>query len=116
MKKLFVAVAFTGLILSANAQNKKTDCEKEELKGKVKNVETIEYKAVDKFGEIVKENQYKKYLIKFDNNGRIIEKIDDFYSSHYKYDEKGNMIETIYYEGEGQIPKYITERTIEYYE
>ena len=81
--------------------------------------ETCIYKYDEK-GNIVVENIfypdvnfYHKYIYKYDENG-ILTKYNE-YEYDYKYDKQGNWIERITYEGDARIPKFITERTIEYY-
>jgi len=90
------------------AQNSKTDWEKDGLNGKVKSWEKTMYEAVDKYGEIVKEENLNGNLKKYDYNGNLIEsasfsrgKISS--SAHYKYDDKGILIEKIRYRSDGSL-------------
>ena len=85
------------------------------------------YKYDDK-GNIVEYNRYNsdgsldiRYIDKYDDKGNIIEEnrynsdgsLDYKYTYKYEYDEKYNWIKKIYYKD--GIPKFISEREIEYY-
>ncbi len=92
---------------------KKTDWEKENLKGKVKSYTNFTYKAVEKFGEIQKGERIDwsddNYQIIYDNKGNMIEK--NGYNSNgnliykiiYKYDNKGNKMEYSTYNSNGNL-------------
>ncbi len=89
---------------TANAQ-RKTDREKENLKGDVKLFRQTACKAIEKFGKIQKGNQNNiimgsNYSIMYNRKGQILEKdntdtynvANNLLKEKYKYDKKGTLI------------------------
>jgi len=103
MRKLSVCLilfSFTALICNAQT-NKKTDWERDGLKGKVKNIVESNYAAVDKLGKIAKGDEYppsfgfsNSVITTYDSAGNVI--IGEYYAIQifsYRYDDYGNRIE-----------------------
>ncbi len=100
-------------VTTTECKEVKTDLQRKNLKGKVKSVRYIDYKAVDKFGELTKgdksEYNWNNKLTKYDNNGNEIEwnrynsdgSLDCKYT--YKYDNNGNKIEENCYNSDGSL-------------
>ncbi len=100
-------------VTTTECKEVKTDLQRKNLKGKVKSVRYIDYKAVDKFGELTKgdksEYNWNNKLTKYDNNGNEIEwnrynsdgSLDCKYT--YKYDNNGNTIEGNRYNSDGSL-------------
>ena len=81
------------------AQDTLNDWKKENLIGKVKSLERIRYKGVEKFGEIEKEKKQYSTKSEFNKDGYL--KLHEFESARddvknsafYKYDEKNRIVE-----------------------
>ena len=123
-----LSLFFVGLFLIGFSQKeeKQTDLEKENLKGKVKSVTETQYRSVEKFGELQKGNLYEKYTFKYDYKGNKTEFADynsdgslrDKRTFKYEYDSKGNWTKRVSYLTQSEItkPYQIAEREIEYYD
>jgi hypothetical protein len=104
---LFTSTLF--LIINFSFAQTTTDLTKAGLKGKVSFISCSEYKLVEKFGEIEKGSFYFKDTYKYDEKGNKIE--SNFYDadgslSHKvtsKYDEKRNEIEVNGYYADGSL-------------
>ena len=70
---LFFALGMTLLSGCSGIQEKKTGWEEEGLKGKVKSIRTVEYKAIEKSGEVVKDYRDNEYLLVYDEKGNQLE-------------------------------------------
>ena len=120
MKKIFVVII--GIVAISNgtfAQTKKTDWEKNGLKGTVKSVSISHYKAIDKFGIIGKVEKLNTDTIegvlfqKYNNKGCKIEEIEcrNYYSkgviikvhTYNYFDNKQNIIERRVYNPDGSL-------------
>jgi hypothetical protein len=90
---------------------KKTDWEKDGLKGKVKSVKETIYEAVKENGEINKGNKEDlgNNLVEYDDKGNKIELImyksdgNLDYKFTYEYDDKGSIIEGNSYNSDGSL-------------
>ena len=103
MKKILTIVLAMFCLASCEKSTQKNDLAELKLKGKVKSIREIPYKAVEKFGEVVKGDAlgFEQILqITFNEKGNKIE--ENFFISDgrlyrkwtYKYDDKGNQIES----------------------
>lgn len=113
MKAIITLICLATSIFSM-AQQKKTDIQKENLKGQVKSIKEIPYEAEKQDGKIIKTNYYNEYnVFKYDNNGNLIEKIlhrDSITLSDkyiHQYDSKNNLTETIIIDNDGEKSKII---------
>jgi antitoxin component YwqK of YwqJK toxin-antitoxin module len=119
MKKIILLTLLAAVMTTGSsaqtAPAKKTDWEKDGLKGKVKSIREITYEAVEKFGKLTKgeifcdESGCFVYQRKYDTKGNKIEEnryysngsLDDKYT--YKYDDKGNLTEENRYKSNGSL-------------
>ena len=81
---------------------------KGDLYGDVDSVTIIRYSLTDKFGEVVKDGEEKKFVYKFNLRGDVVEcnmYIDGLFFSKefYKYDSQSNLIEVARYDGDGSL-------------
>ncbi len=86
------------------------------LKGKVKSIRETPYKAVEKFGEVVKGDIYSNEELLFDEKGNITEKnifnIESLeFKWIYKYDENEKKIEDKLFSSNGNL---ISRQTYKY--
>lgn len=109
MKKRLIGLIIISFILFAftGEKGKKNDPTDLNLKGKVKSLTEINYKAVVMTGEIQTGDIIDKTIYSFNDKGNKIE--ENIYRAdgsldasgsgkyNYKYDDKGNMIEENYY-------------------
>ena len=117
-KNYLLTILLSLLVLVTTAEckevKKKTDLQKGNLKGKVKSVRHIKYKAIDKFGELTKGDIIVEYgfgnkLTKYDKNGNKIERNrylpyrSLYMKETYKYDKNGNKIEANGYKSDGSL-------------
>jgi len=79
------------------------------LIGKVKTLEETKYKAVDKFGELQKEEVLVKFSYNFDKYGNLTDK-NEYYpdgrlklKSCFKYDKKNKVLEENKYNFDGGL-------------
>jgi tetratricopeptide (TPR) repeat protein len=98
MRKTFISICLIIAFVNCYGQ-KKTDLQKNSLKGRVKSITTTVYNATEKFGEPVKDGIKEKseiVTIQFDTKGKIIppSKGDNVV---FKYDTKGNITEETVY-------------------
>ncbi len=108
MKKIILLIILSSLCFNSFAQ-KKNDLTKENLKGKVKSLKITKYKAIDKFGEIIKGKKEDAYHILYNEKGNKTEvshykpngNLD--YKGIYKYNERGNLIEDSFYKSDGRL-------------
>ena len=100
MAKTFKPILLTLLFVSSICfGQKKTDWQKNGLKGRVKSITTTVYNATEKFGEPVKEGIKEKteiITIQFDSKGMITHP-EKGANTVYKYDTRGNKIEETTY-------------------
>lgn len=110
MKKIVTLLAISLALFSCTG--KKNDLQRMNLKGKVKSVRQIPYRAVEKFGEVQKgavEPFGDNMFWLFNEQGNKIEenryKSDGSlnWKSTYKYDDKGNQIEENSYKSNGSL-------------
>ena len=117
-KPIIFSIIISLIVIFCSAQNKpKNDLQRRNLKGNVKSVREISYKAVKKSGVIQKGKRrtikhrygYDDYII-FNDKGNIVEK--NYYKSNeslvkykhtYKYDDKGNKIEKNWYKSDDSL-------------
>ncbi len=100
---LSLLVGFASCEKNSCKNNKKTDWEKDNLKGKVKSYTNIAYEAIEKNGKVQKgkrrEDELDNFLVKYGNKGNIVERNYYYYDGSlswkytYKYDSKVNRIE-----------------------
>ncbi len=108
MKMLLVCFLSLLLVFNVFAAPKKTDWERDELKGKVKESVRIDYAIKNKAGEDIKEIDSKS-ISKYDARGNQIESAEyessgDLKSKRiFKYDAKGNNIELADYGSNGDL-------------
>lgn len=99
-KPILLSLFFVvGIVFNSYGQ-KKTDWQKNNLKGRVKSLTTTEYNATEKFGEPVKTGIKEKseiVILQFDSKGMIINH-EKGANTIYKYDAKGNKIEETSYD------------------
>ena len=82
---------------------KKNDWTEENLRGKVKSKNEVQYRAIDSAGEIYKGQISSRLFTLYDTNGNKTEEIfygtDDIlkFNSTYKYDNNRNLIERRYH-------------------
>ena len=99
---LMITLTIMFICSSCTSNLLENDLKEAELKGKVKSIKTIEYKAVEKFGELVKDKCEKTTLRLYNQEGNILEKREYFSdgSLYYKficsYDTKGKLIDKTY--------------------
>lgn len=122
LKYIFSIFTFLLFVFNANAQIEPPKNSSNKLKGNIKSIEKIEYRAVDYFGELKKDTINRTTFINYDNKNNIInwkkiskneiEKCEILYSDkinykeikaicneneidvyQWKYDSKGNIIE-----------------------
>ena len=102
MKKLLFVMSISLLTLSAPAQNKKneTDLAAHNLKGNVKSINEITYKAVEKFGDLEKSKKTDRTFWEFNSAGyevqfvmEDLEEEDDKFARTTKYNDKNFPIE-----------------------
>ncbi|MBK7566251.1 MAG: hypothetical protein IPI31_00335 [Bacteroidetes bacterium] len=91
-----------------------SDLSESNLYGKVKSYREVEYKAITKFGKILKGEINSSKEIFFNKNGNMMEQISNYsdgsleYKNTYKYDENGNLIEdSSSYWGFNSVSKYL---------
>lgn len=100
------------------ANKKKTDVQKADLFGKVKQIKEDQYKAEDKFGEIVQGSvgDLPSVINKYNDKGYCIESFNRTADGKIKskiipkYDAKGNQIEYKIFDTDGQIVGLCTYR------
>ena len=112
MKKVLTIVLAMLCLASCEKSTQKNDLAELKLNGKVKSIREIPYKAVEKFGEVVKGDAlgFEQILqITFNEKGNKIES-NSFnsdgslsFKSTYKYDDKGNKIELNYFNSDGSL-------------
>jgi YD repeat-containing protein len=109
-KKIAIILLVTGTSLMAIGQNPlQTDWQTEDLKGKIKNMKSVTYRAVDKFGQIHKGEMITQITNKYNNKGHLTEqiKIEDGESNTktytYKYDNNGKRIEESDYNSDKEL-------------
>jgi YD repeat-containing protein len=106
MKNKIVTCACLMIIAINCLGQKKTDCQKSDLKGRVKSVTITIYNATEKFGEPVKTGIKEKtnvITIQFDIKGNIIPLTNEGNIVGYKYDGRGNKIEETTYTSDSTI-------------
>jgi len=110
MKKiitLFISILFM-IGCNTNKSKIETDLKKYDLKGKVKSMQSVSYRAIEKFGEIQKGEEVDKLLSIFNEMGNFTERI---YSKNrkidskqtYIYNDQGNIIDKKEYDSEGNL-------------
>ena len=118
MKNLLFTSTLFLIVNFSFAQTKiENDLTRDGLKGKVRFYSESKYGLVEKFGEIEKDSLSDKTTYKYDVKGNKIE--SNFYNADgsldgkvtYKYDEKGNMIEENDYRADGILE---SKRTYKY--
>lgn len=100
MKKLlfFLLIVLTNCT-NVNENNNKTDWFNSKLKGKVNSMSLYSYTAIEKFGDVVKDERQKYNVIHFNLSGMMLESAlynpDNTLDNKitYVYDEKNNRIE-----------------------
>jgi hypothetical protein len=109
-KKIAIIILGACTSLMAIGQNPlKTDWQAEDLKGKVKSVKEVTYRAVDKFGQIHKGEIIERRTNKYNNKGHLTEqfKMEDEESNTktftYKYDNNGKRIEESVYNSDRKL-------------
>ena len=112
MKKVLTIVLAMFCLASCEKSTQKNDLAELKLNGKVKSIREIPYKAVEKFGEVVKGDAlgFEQILqITFNEKGNKIES-NSFNSDGslsfkytYKYDDKGNQIESNSFNPDGSL-------------
>jgi len=112
MKKVLTIVLAMFCLASCEKSTQKNDLAELKLNGKVKSIREIPYKAVEKFGEVVKGDAlgFEQILqITFNEKGNKIES-NSFNSDGslsfkytYKYDDKGNIIESNSFNSDGSL-------------
>jgi len=110
MKKIFLPIFLLVFLAACSSIVKTTSIEMQNLKGKVKILKETRYNAEEEFDEIPKEDmRYWVTTMKvFDEKGNLIEQIQDdsdgnmYYKWTLKYDEKGN-IEGNEYSADGSL-------------
>ena len=112
MKKVLTIVLAMFCLASCEKSTQKNDLAELKLNGKVKSIREIPYKAVEKFGEVVKGDAlgFEQILqITFNEKGNKIES-NSFNSDGslsfkytYKYDDKGNIIESNSFNPDGSL-------------
>ena len=97
--KLLVICFISVFNVSYSQKKIENDLSKSLLKGKVKQIKTISFEAVEKFGVLIKSSKTGTNIIEYNENGFIIktteydEKNKITSTVKYKYDSKNNLIE-----------------------
>lgn len=107
MRILLLMICAT-LMISRGYNEKKTDLQEANLKGRVKSVREIPYDAVEKFGKVEKGSMrgfsYDNAYVLYNEQGNIVERngynADGSleYKLTYQYDNKGNIVEENWYD------------------
>jgi len=91
------------MIILISCSNEKNDLKRANLYGNVKFVKEIQYSAVEKFGEIVEQDEMNTRESTYNEKGNIIKSsepsqtfLEGYLSSEYSIDENGNQICIIY--------------------
>jgi len=110
-KALFISIIGLTLLCSCVRESKKTDLDFYNLNGKVKSLKENNYKAEEKFGEIVKGEKEESFtpVTIFNKDGNLIE--SSMYNANgelefktiYKYNEKGYINKEITYVANGEF-------------
>lgn len=105
-KTILLAIFFICSINVINGQKKsENDLTKQSIKGKVKQLKTITFNAIEKFGVLTKSGKNGTEITEFNENGFIIkvtyfdEKNKLTSTKKLKYDLKNNLIEKPSFEG-----------------
>ncbi|AFL96689.1 hypothetical protein ACQ1Q1_08150 [Ornithobacterium rhinotracheale] len=118
MKRIILITLSAISLWACDKQHKKTDAEEMHLKGKVKSVKQTTYKAVEKFGQVERGSESgfnnDNFYVVFNEKGNCIEEVR--YNSEgnidrkstLAYDEKENCIERVRYNAEGSIDEKMT--------
>src|SRR5690554_7515797 len=102
MKTKLLAIVSILMLFSGCTKNKnQTDLQKENLKGKVRRVIENSYGTEEKFGEVIKTDQYEQKEFYFNEQGYFTQKKErlnypDYFSYNtetFKYDQQENIIE-----------------------
>jgi hypothetical protein len=102
--KILILSIIIFLFHCSDEKVKKTTLQEINLKGKVLYLQEYQYKAIEKFGEVVKDSLLRTYIYKFDKNGYILEDImfnsdSSLYQRlDFKYDQNYNIIEICAYD------------------
>ncbi len=99
------------LFLSCNNSSEvKNDLEKQNLNGRVKSITENSYRAVEKFGEIVKGEKLvdkifnkENRLTTFNEKGYETESLVGFWPAKFKYNENNQKIEENWYDSDTKI-------------
>lgn len=108
MKTILFTLLGIALFTSSCSTKRKTDWEKNNLKGEVKSFKEITYEAIEMLGEIKKGiprgyiYDANKFSI-FNKNGSIIESNIGSMKWTFKYDDKGNEVESNIYDYDGKL-------------
>jgi hypothetical protein len=120
MKNIIIISVALSLLLSCKQKSEEKQSANNgwarlNLKGRIKSITTNLYDTVRRYGEIQKGEMKRSELNIFNDNGKLIEEtvlvgtLFDEYKTTYKYDDKGNEIETCNYDRDGSlIYKYLT--------
>jgi YD repeat-containing protein len=113
MKKLLVIITVLQSLITLSQNN---DIKLQKLVGDLKSIKSIDYKAVEKFGEISKGKSYEEYSLianstftVFNKDGYIIE--INYYDKNnvllfkekYTYNDENKLLETTTYKGNGRF-------------
>jgi YD repeat-containing protein len=104
MNRVVVLLSLIIVVIASCSTNaaKETDLDKADLKGKVRNIEEIQYSAEEEFAQINKGEIIYRTLNEYNKKGNLSKKdeyIECIFEYHhdsdiYQYDEKGNLIES----------------------
>ena len=113
MKKVLTIVLAMLCLASCEKSTQKNDLAELKLNGKIKSIREIPYEAVEKFGEVVKEDVLgivnENLQITFNDKGNKLE--ENWFNPDgslslkytYKYDDKGNQIEENSFDADGSL-------------
>lgn len=113
MKKI-VIFFITLLLIECNTSKSKirTDLERQDLKGKVKSIKSVAYRAIEKFGKIQKGNENSIFFYTFNKDGNFIECISNEKENNSRqtfiYNDQGNIIEQKEYDFKGNLKSQTT--------
>lgn len=116
MKKIILAFLERIGLIACNQTQTNTDVQKENLTSKVKSVRTIEieYEVSVEYGGRINKGKIKNLVI-YNEHGDIIER-NTYHYGHlnekhiFKYNDKGNRIESNFYKSNGRLDWKTTHR------
>ncbi|GEM_PF-5996077 len=114
MRRLFLFVlCFLSIGISAQTQKEEScnDWQKNSLRGRVKSYTEEKVVLIQRDGVTIKESRMTIETAEYNESGYLLEEINNnddgsrSYKLTYRYNDKNNIIEKNYYEGESDLPE-----------